>query len=257
MTGALASEWLKLRSVRSTLWVLAVIVCAALFALVLDLYGASVWDRLRPATRPGFSTMITQAIALTVMEMAASVLGVLAATSEFSTGQIRSSVVALPRRGLLVTSKALVLGVLTLVAGTAALFAASLGGRAIIGDRVVAQPALPHEIGLLVASGTVVMVFALLAMGLGLLLRSTAGTLVIIAILWYPLPVVSLHLPAPWNERISSILLGNLGPEIAGYHLSGPPAGGLSQLGAVAVLAAYALVPLSVAAVTFIRRDVR
>ena len=257
MTGALAAEWLKLRSVRSTLWVLAVGMVAVLLALAIDLYGTTVWDRLLPASRPGFPTMVTQAVTLTVMQMAGAVLGVLGVTSEFSTGQVRSSVVALPRRGLLVTAKALVLGVSTLVTATAALLVASLGGRAIIGDRVVAQPPLPREIALIVASGAVVMAFALLAMGLGLLMRSAAGSLVTVAMLWYPLQIIALHLPAPWNERISSVLLGSLGPEIAGYHISGPPQGGLSQVGAVAVLAAYALVPMVAAAVTFIRRDVR
>jgi ABC-type transport system involved in multi-copper enzyme maturation permease subunit len=257
VSGTVSAEWLKIRSVWSTYVVLLVPVGAAAFALLLDLYATVVWDHLLPVSRPGYPTMMTQAITVPLTEIAAGVFGVLAITSEYATGQIRASLAASPRRGLLFAAKSPVVGAVALVFGPAAVCAASLLGRAIIGDRVAARPALGRELVLLAASGAAVMVFALLGLALGVLLRSTAGAIVAVAMVWYPLPMIAQWLPAPWNTRMSSVMPMNLPAEISGYHVPGPPPGLLSAPVAAGVLAAYAVVPLAAAAVVFMRRDTR
>jgi ABC-type transport system involved in multi-copper enzyme maturation permease subunit len=257
VSGAVSAEWLKIRSVWSTYVVLLVPLAAVAFALVLDLYATVVWDHLLPISRPGYTTMMTQAITVPLTEIAAGVFGVLAITSEYATGQIRASLIVSPRRGLLLAAKSPVVGVVALVFGLAAVGTASLVGRAIIGDRVAARPELGRELVLLAASGAAVMVFALLGLALGVLLRSTAGAIVVVAVVWYPLPMIAQWLPAPWNVRMTSVVPMNLPAEISGYHVPGPPPGLLSAPVAACVLAAYAVVPLAAAYAVFMRRDIR
>lgn len=257
MSGVLSAEWLKIRTVRSTYGVLAAMVLATLFAVLLDLYGASVWERLLPASRPGYATMMAQAVTLPITQLSAAVFGVLAATSEYATGTIRAGLIAVPRRGPLLAAKAAVVAGAAFLLGVVIMGATSLGGRAIIGDRVASQPELPRAITLAVASSASVMVYALLGLGLGLLLRWAVAAIPVIVVLWYPLPLVTEWLPTPWNARIGSFTLLDLPPEVAGYHLAGPPPGLLPPVAAAVVLAAYGLVPLAAGAVAFLRRDVR
>lgn len=257
MRGAVSAEWVKVRSVWSTYVILAVPVAGVAFALLLDLYATAVWDRLLPVSRPGYPTMMTQAITLPLAQIAAGVFGVLAITSEYASGQIRASLTVVPRRGSLLAAKAPVVGVVALVSGLAAVGVASLAGRAVIGDRVVLEPATGPNLVLLAASGATVLVFALLGLAFGVLLRSTAAAIVVVAMVWYPLPMIAQWLPAPWDARFGSIVPMNLPPEISGYHVPGPPPGLLPAPVAVGALAAYAVVPLVVAAVVFRRRDIR
>ncbi|MFD0662172.1 ABC transporter permease subunit [Thermocatellispora tengchongensis] len=194
-----------------------------------------------------------------VASLAMAVLGMLAITSEHATGMIRATYAAIPDRRRVLAAKAAVVGAVALVTGqvtvlgTAALEKLIVAGRPIRGQSAqsIAEQ-LPH----ILAMGLMVAVFALFGLGLGAILRSTPGALSTLAGLWYVLPIVVNNLPEPWHEWVGSVLPGALAGQLAGtgnpnsvYGSSLPPAA------ALAVMAAYAVVPLAVAVHLDRRRD--
>jgi hypothetical protein len=187
-----------------------------------------------------------------------ALLGVLAVTSEYSTGMIRGTLTVLPQRRTMLTAKALVVGAVALVVGTAAPLLTLAVTRSILGDRVVrgSSTPMPDELRLLLAGGLLVAVFAMLGLGLGAIMRSTAGAIVTVIALWYLLPIVGLNLPAPWDDRFTSVMLSSLARQLADVRVDTVgPQGLLSPVGAFVTMAAYVVVPLVAAAVLIRRRD--
>lgn len=188
-----------------------------------------------------------------IAQMSLAVLGVLAVTAEYGTGMIRTTLTALPRRGRLLAAKAVLVGGISWLAGTAAVVAAFLADKAIIGDRPIAGRSGPlaEELGRLLASGLGVAAFALVALGLGVVTRSTAGAIAGMAALWYVLPVVALNLPQPWGARLYSVLPSMLAAQAGGASTDGL----LSPAAALAVMAAWPAAALGAAALALLRRD--
>ena len=255
MLDVLAAEWLKLRTARSTWYCLGVVVLIVGLMALLAWYAAGVWDGLPPERRARFGLASLPDLACWVAFLVMGVLGVLAITSEYSTGMIRATLTVTPRRRDVLLAKAGVVAALALVTGEATGFAAFAAGRLIIGDRPIHGQ--ETHIARILTMGLVVMVFALLGFCAGAVLRSTAGSIVVVAGLWHVVPVLLHMLPAPWSGRVSSFMPGALVDEIAGTG------GGLTMYGtmlpvagALAVLAAYVAVPIGAALIVVARRDV-
>ena len=255
---AVAAEWRKLRSVRSTYWVLAVTAAFTGFTVLLAVQMAHVWDGLAPDRRDDLLLRPVQELSTWVASLCLAVLGALSVTSEYRTGMIRTSLAALPRRPGLLAAKAVVAGAAALVAGEAATVGSFLGTRLVVGDRPFPDQhaSIAHDLPGFLVEGTAVPVFALLGLSLGVLLRSTAGTLVSVVFLWHVLPLLAFHLPRPWSERVGSVLPGGLPAQMAGIGADNSIYGDLlSPPAATAVLLAYAFAPLGLAAVVLARRD--
>ncbi|MCY0944956.1 ABC transporter permease [Streptomyces antarcticus] len=170
----IASEWIKMRSLRSTPWALALITLfvigsAAVATLADKAAGSEPVDFLAydayPAT--GYMTLM----------LVASSMGALTVVSEYSSGLIRTTTVAVPDRGSVVLAKAVVTAVLWTAVGTAASIGSFLASQAIL-DGHDASVAITHPdvFRPLVASALLAPVCALVGLGLGVLLRHTAGT---------------------------------------------------------------------------------
>ena len=134
LRSAVRMEWLKLRSVRSTAWVMLAFT-AGLIGLAILVLGRVQWATMSAADRASFDPVNQSFTGLTIGQLAVGVLGVLMITSEFSSGLIRATFAAVPRRPLLMAAKAAVLGAVTLVAGEVLAFA--------LGEAVLRAPA-PH-----------------------------------------------------------------------------------------------------------------
>src|ERR1017187_712065 len=102
-------EWLKLRSVRSTAWVMLVF-AAGLIGLAILVLAHQHWATMSAADRASFDPVNQGFAGLTIGQLAFGVLGVLMITSEFSSGLIRATFAAVPRRPLLLAAKAGLLG---------------------------------------------------------------------------------------------------------------------------------------------------
>lgn len=248
-----ASEWLKLRSVTSTYHAIGVAALMVVLGAVWTLYIGTLADArgsIRAAApEQGFLPLVQTSLAL---------LGVLAITSEHATGMVRSSLVVVPRRGVLFTAKAGVVGAVTFVGALTILLTTYVTSRLIAGDRLLGfnQSSLALDLPMLLASGLSVTVLALVGLGLGCVTRSTAAGIVSVVSLLFVLPGIANYLPAPWNTRVATFMLPNLVPQIAGERLSRRLGDGLlPPWAALAVLISYAAVTLAAALYLFKRRD--
>jgi ABC-type transport system involved in multi-copper enzyme maturation permease subunit len=255
---ALAAEWWKLRSVRSTYVVLAVTAAFTGVVLLLAFQMAHIWDGLAPERRDDLLLRPLQELGGWAASLCLAVLGVVSVTSEYRTGMIRTSLIAVPVRRTLLLAKATVIGAVALAAGEAVTVGSFLGTRLIVGDRPFTdqQASIAHELPGFLLAGTVVPVFALLGLSLGVLLRSAAGAIVSVVFVWHVLPLLVFHLPEPWSERAGSVLPGGLPTQMAGLSAENSVYGDLLSPGAAAaVLAAYAVIPLVFAVFVLTRRD--
>jgi hypothetical protein len=148
---------------------------------------------------------------------------------------------------------AAVTGLLALV-GAYLLRTALLGGHPIHG--LTEAPAAGHPARLLAMALGVTM-FAVLGVGLGALTRSGVAGIGALVALWYPVPIIVFHLPAPWSQRFGSVLPGALPAELVA-----PEAGlgsvfgtGLPPWAALVAMLAYAGLPLGAALLLTTRRD--
>jgi ABC-2 type transport system permease protein len=258
MLDAVAAEWWKLRSVRSTHVIVSVAAGFVVFVVLLAVQQAHVWDGLDTARRARFLLRPLQELGGWVAQLCLGVLGVLAVTSEYRTGTVRTSLVAMPSRTRFLAAKAAVVGLTGLAVGETVCIGCLLGTRLAVGGRPFPdqRASIAHDLPGFAVSGVAVAVFALLGLALGVLLRSAAGAIVGVVLLWHVVPLLVYHLPEPWNERLGSAVPAGLPNEIAGLSARHSIYGDLlSPPAAAAVLLAYALVPLAFAGLVLTRRD--
>jgi ABC-type transport system involved in multi-copper enzyme maturation permease subunit len=253
--GLLASEWLKLRSVRSTWWILVATAAGGLLTALLAWYVAGVWDSASAQARQHIVLTPAAAVVGWIAQFCLGLLGVLAITSEYGTGTIRPSVAAVPRRHGLLAAKAAVVAGVALAAALAVLFGAFFLDRWIIGARPLQFWTAPvtAEIPVLLSWGLSVMTFALVGLGLGAVLRSTPAATCALVAVWWVLPVVALHV-GPWA---SALMLVNLPDQLSGAPgLSAGQDTLLRPAAALAAMAAWVVVALAAAHASIGRRDV-
>ena len=248
----IGSEWTKVRSVRANLWTLLV---AALVTIGLTVVVA---HSIAAAPAPGSGGPFTPLIAsflgyaeYTVLPV--SILGVLTFTSEYSTGLIRTTLVAVPRRWALLAAKAAAAGAAALAAGEVLAFAlffltqGLLTGR---GGLSITHPGVP---GAVVAAGFLLPACVLTGLGLGAIARHTAAAIAATVGVIYLLAALCLLLPSPWKEDIGRFTLPFAAYQVVSLHpqphLFGPAA-------SAAVLIAWRAVILVAAGIVISRRDV-
>jgi ABC-2 type transport system permease protein len=248
----LNSEWTKLRSVRSNRWTLLAmaIVTVASAALVGSVVGAG-----PPPPPDGPITALNQSF-LGYAEYAvlpAGVLGILAFTSEYATGLIRTTYAAVPRRWAVLAAKAAVVGAAALVAGEVLAFAAFLLTQALLAGHhrglSLSRPGVP---GAVAAAGILLAVSALTGLGLGAILRHVAGAVAALVGLVYLLSLVCLLLPSPWQDRIGRFTIALAAYQVVAQH---PQPGLLAPCLSLLVLVAWPIAVLALAGVVISRRD--
>lgn len=252
MTDVLAAEWIKLRSVRSTYW--NVLVTVALTVAVAFLTSRNVvahWSGLTRADQRDFDPVAVVLTGLLVTQVGFGLVGVLAIGSEYATGQIRTTFMAVPRRPRVLAAKTIVSGAVAFAAGEVAALGAFAGTRPILAGRHLdvgfTDPGVPRA---LLASGVFLGLVALIGLGLGAAIRHTAGAVATLFGLFFIAPYAIQALPAPWDARVEPYLLTNLGPQM--YALK---PGSMSPGVATAWSAVYAAVALGLAAILIARRD--
>ncbi|MCG5212315.1 alpha/beta fold hydrolase [Streptosporangium soli] len=261
MIDAIVSEWLKLRTLRSNLYLLAFSVLSVLLCAGVTFLVTRGFDNQSGDDRLNFDSIgAGLGTGLPVAYFVMAALGALSITSEHATGLIRTSLVAVPRRQLFLFAKIPALAAVTLVAGQVLVFAMHFAAQAVLGDRAghvlldgrtlgvsLSDPGvLP---GLLVAGAAMPLV-AMVGLGLGAVIRSTAGSLVTLIMILFVLPVVAQTLPSPWRARIGSFMVENLPDQI----VAGDGPGVLTPSAAFALLLAYPVVALTAGAVAIAMR---
>jgi ABC-2 type transport system permease protein len=247
------SEWTKLRSVPSTAW--SLLAAAVLLVGVGALY--SLLRVTRPPTDPAaVAAFDPTAVSLTgvqLAELAVGVLGVLVVAGEYATGTIRVSLAAVPRRLPLLWGKAVVVGLTTLALCLPAALAAFLVGQSILSsgrlDITLSHPGVARAV---VGSALYLSAVGLLGLGLGALLRSTAGAVAgLFGVLFAPQLLAGL-LPAAWSDRVYPYLPVPAGVAVTAVR---PDPAALAPWSGFAVFCLYVAVVLAAAAWRLRRRD--
>jgi ABC-type transport system involved in multi-copper enzyme maturation permease subunit len=249
------SEWTKVLSLRSTRWsLLAAFVAMAGLGIIIAAVQMSRWTHLAPHDRATYDSIDTGVGGYHLAQLAIGVLGVLVISGEYSTGMIRSTLMAVPKRLPVLWAKLAVFSAITftlmLVASVVSFFVV----QAIVTQHHV-QHAIgdPHALRAVVGTALFLTVLGILAIGLGALLRNTAGGIATFVFLLFVLPGITAILPASTGDAINPYLPLNAGFAVTtstfedSHHLS--PWGGF------ALFCAYAALAVGAAAVGLLRRD--
>ena len=249
------AEWIKLWTLRST-WITSFIAIA-----LTVLFGAGLAAAVGQSEQYQDTAKDSITAGLNFGQIVVAVLGALIITGEYSSGQIRSSLAAVPKRGRLLLSKAVVLAVVSFILGSVSVFLSWAISKPFLGEHAGSLTDA-HYAGYIWGSGLAYAVIALTTLGIGFLLRSTAGAITVIVSLLFVV-AVPLQLAASKWEWINKVI-GCL-PSTVSEAVSDPfqrttewGAQGVQFLShgqAVAVFAAWALVPLIIAWFVFSRRD--
>lgn len=250
----LAAEWIKIRSVRSTYWAL---LASALATIILDVLIArhfvTSWDHLTAAEKASFDPIDVVFNGFGFAQLAITSLGVLVISSEYSTGMIRATFSAAPRRRAVLLAKAAVFGAVALVVGEVLSFGCFWLGQAILsGKHLGISITDPGAMRAVLAAGFYLFIAGLIGLGLGTLLRYTAGAVAAAIGLLFLLPQVVGALPSPWRFDIGKFLPGNLISQLTSTDASSKL---LSPGWCWLVLIAYPVVLLGAGAWLITRRD--
>lgn len=175
-------EWIKLRSLRSTTWVLA-----GGIAVTIALGAVAGFNTRNPDGDPT-SNVLSGVI---FGQLVIGVLGVLVMSSEYSSGLIRSTLAAIPRRPLVLAAKAAVWGIVALATGELATFGSFLAGiaalRASVPHPSLAEPAVLRAVAL---TGAYLALVALIGLGLGAIVRHSAAAVATLVGGLFVLPLI-------------------------------------------------------------------
>jgi ABC-2 type transport system permease protein len=247
------SEWTKLWSLRSTRWsLLAAVVTMAGIGIVISAVQMTHWNQLSVLDRLTFNPVDVSLGGWHVAQLAVGVLGVLLISGEYSTGMIRSSFAAVPRRLPVLWAKGAVYAAVVFCLMLVATLVAFFASQAILVDHHVQTTiGAPGVLRAVFGAALFLTLSGLLGLGLGALLRNTAGGIATFATVMFVLPGLSALLPASWGDAIDPYL-----PLSAGSAVMDVPGGGsLGPWPSLALFAGYTALVLAAAAVLLLRRD--
>jgi ABC-2 type transport system permease protein len=271
----IGSEWIKFRSLRSTWWSIgiALLISVGLGILFSDLRGNDI------ATHGGFDSDPT-AISLRgfyLAQLAVGVLGVLSITGEYSTGMIRATLSAVPKRVPVWVAKIAVFAVAIFLITLVAAFVAFLGGQAVLGTFHVhgvlsvgpkggiafnPGPEAAHSLGVSISHpGAVRAIFGaalymagvgLLGLGCGFIIRNTGGAIAALFGLLLVLPLLAQALPSSEQQHVNKFL-----PLLAGTAGMNTRTGTdqLAPWSGLGVFALYVVAALGIGLFVLRRRD--
>ena len=253
-SGLLRSEWTKLRTVRSTMWTLAITVVLGIgLSALLTAITRDHWAAMSLSDRASFDATQTSLVGLIFGQFTIGVLGVLILSAEYGTGTIRATFAAAPRRPGVLAAKALVFGTVSLLVAEAVAFAAYLLGQALLTSPATHTTlASPAALRAVVASGLYLCVLGLLALGLAAIIRHTAGAITAFAGILLVLPLIIGALPNSVANAVNRFLPAQIGQSLVSLH-SAPHA--FSPWYGFLLLCGYAAIALMTGGILLVRRD--
>jgi ABC-2 type transport system permease protein len=251
LRGVIASEFTKLRSVRSTYWTIAALIITSVGVAAIIGFGASSSIHNQPWNKAGTdATQLSLGFFFEIGQLIIAVIGAMIITSEYSTGMIRTSLTAMPRRGTVYLGKLIVLTSVTLVVSLVTSFISFFVGQAVLSGAGVSASlfhttTVPANVNMspgpngpgngppnytfvgtdvvhastvltaVVGTALFVTVVALIAFGLGAIIRHTAGAITSTIGLMFVLSIIIQLLPDTWRWDIMRFF-----PDAAGRVIS-------------------------------------
>lgn len=253
--GLARMEWIKLSSLRSVRWtVLATaVITVGLGMLVLHLAVAH-WGQWSRADQRAFDPVSNGFTGLALAQLAAGAIGVLAVTSEYSSGMIRATLAAAPGRVRLAAAKAAVLAAAVLLAGEVLAFVTFFASEAMVRAPVPqATLATPGALRAVAAAGAYLALIAVIGMGAGLIIRHSAAAITTLCVVILLLPALTL----PFSMSVQHATQKFLPEVIAENSLTAvkPVPYSLSPWWGLAVLVFYAAAMAGLGTWLLARRD--
>jgi ABC-2 type transport system permease protein len=199
--GTLRSEFTKIRSTPSTYWtLLAVVVITVAVGALASFAAAHNVD----AGGRYFDPTNRSLDGLYLGQLVIAALGALTITSEYSTGMIRTSLAVMPRRGVVFAAKAVAFGAVAFVTGLVTCFGSFFLGQALMSGRHLnATLSQPNVLRAVIGGALYLTVCGLLALGIGTILRHTAGAITASVALLLVVPLLVVSLPQAWQNVVN------------------------------------------------------
>ena len=245
------SEWIKMRSLRSTVYTLIASVAITVgLGILFASFGVS---QLKANGHLDTDPVTLTLRGAFLAQLAIGVLGVLLITGEYSTGMIRATMSAVPRRLPVLWAKLGLFGAVGVVVSVAAAFVAFLSGQAILSTKHVgASLSDPGVLRAVIGAGLYLAVVGLLGMALGFIIRNTAGAIATLFGILLVLPILGDVLPASWASHVTPYLPSNAGQAIMALQAAPNT---MAPWTGFALFVGYAAVAVAIAAVLLKRRD--
>ncbi|MGW8482771.1 ABC transporter permease subunit [Microbacterium sp. NPDC055903] len=231
-TRALRGEWIKLATLRSTWWSIGI---TAVLTIGIALLIAQTMNA------PGFGGIQAVVSPIQFTMLLAGVLGAIAVTGEYSTGMIRSTLAAVPVRGLVLAAKAIVVAALLFVSSAVIFLVAALACAPVLETKGAAVDwSDPEQSWLPILGAAVAMaVFALIGVAFGFMIRSGAGAIAATVGLLFVMPIIMSMFSMPgegweWIGDVAAHL-----PMLAAQSAILPPPDGISAGEAYLTLAGW------------------
>jgi len=263
-SGVLHGEWVKLRSLRSTIWSVLVLVLLpiGIGVLLASLANTDGGTLTGDAARNALVQYSTSGATISVLVVA--VIGALVVTGEYGTGMIRSTFAAVPRRWEALAAKGIVLAATVFVASAVSVWATAFVTMPIANANGV-EASLDGGVAMpLLGASVYLTLIGLLAFAVGIVLRSTAGAIAGVLGLMLVAPVIVQLIQgftkATWLGTLNNLLPQNAGQPLmqfgtedtSGWHDGVLALGGWSGF---AVLVAWVAVAMVTALVLAQKRD--
>jgi ABC-2 type transport system permease protein len=254
MVDLVRSEWTKLRTVRSTIWTLGmtVLVGVGASAIATGVTRAH-WAAMSASNRASFHPIEVSLMGSYLGgTLLLGILGILVVSSEYATGTVRATFAAAPRRPMVLAAKVLVFGAVTVVVAELVAFAGFLLGQALLTSpaprATLASPGALQAVG---GTGLFLGVVGLLALGIAVLVRHTAGAISGYVGVVLVLPVIASALPGSLQYQVERVLPLEIGAAMIGN----PAPDAFGPWAGFFILCGYTALILALGTVLVVRRD--
>jgi ABC-2 type transport system permease protein len=181
-------EWIKLRSLRSTPWML---LATTVGMIAIGVAAMANTKAPSPADAASFDPVNNVLAGVVLGQLVIGLMGVLAVTGEYSSGSIKSTLAAVPGRRMMLAAKAAVVELVSLVVGEVVTFVTFFAGTMAMAGGVP-QPSLgdPGVLRAVVLSGAYLAMVGLIGVGLGAAIRHSSAAIGALVGLFFVLPVL-------------------------------------------------------------------
>jgi len=210
------SEWTKIRTVRSTMWTIGVTIVLGIGigALVTAVTRAH-WSGMNLGQRVSFDAPATSLVGMFIAQFAVGVLGVMVISAEYSTGTIRATFSSAPNRSKVFAAKVFVFGLLAFVVAEFTAFVAFFLGQFLLSAPAThATLSSPGAFRAVFGGALFVCVLGLIALGLGTIIRHTAGAISAFVAMLLILPIIVQVLPTQLSMDVRKFLPDRIGADI-------------------------------------------
>jgi ABC-2 type transport system permease protein len=251
-----ASEWVKFRTLRSTVWTLGITVLLMAGIATLAAWGMTQDGAVTAGPEAG---LIAVTAGANVAQLSVAVLGVLIITGEYTTGMVRSTFAAVPARLPALAAKAIVLAVTVFVVSVVSIALSYLVTLPFLsGTTLAIDLGEPEAVRVLLGTALYLTAIALLAFAFGALIRHSAGALAAVLGLLLVIESVFALIPLTFFRNVSPYLPSTAGSQVRLPEAFAEASGGGTALGpweGYGVMLAWVAVVIAVAAVLLRRRD--